>query len=101
MKADQEHAVGKPHSLSVEFDVADTEAIRDLYLSYQMAKKLKVQLNDTLILDVTLERPSPSPVTLLLKPVTRELLTSGKNTLSVTVTPGGQGFEAALRRSVE
>jgi hypothetical protein len=37
-------------------------------------------------------------VTILLKPVTHELLENGKNTLVVDVTPGGPGFEVSLKR---
>jgi len=99
-KAGPEHKAGKTHTLNLDFDITDTKAINDLYFSYMMAKNLKAHLNGTLILDLKFDQPDPKPVNLLLKPVTRELLKNGKNTLSIDVTPGGPGLELSLKQGL-
>jgi len=38
------------------------------------------------------------PTNLMLKPITRELLAKGNNTLMVEITPGGPGGQVALKR---
>lgn len=98
LKAGPEHPPGKTHTLTQEFTLTDLDELDRLFLSCKMAKTLKVRLNGTLILDLTFERPAASPVNILLKPVTRELLENGNNTLVIDVTPGGPGFEVSLKR---
>jgi hypothetical protein len=98
LKPGPDQKPGKTHTLSQEFTLTDPDELDRLFLSYQTAKTLKVRLNGTLIIDLAFERPDASPVAILLKPVTRELLENGKNTLVVDVTPGGPGFEVSLKR---
>ena len=64
---------------------------------HMMAKVLKVRLNGTLLLDMNLERPDARPVTILLKPVTHELLQPGKNSLIIEFQTGGEGFITSLK----
>lgn len=102
VKAGEMHAAGESHSLSASIEVEDPNTIEDLYLCHSMASALRVELNGTCILDITLPRPAPAerPETLLLKPNTRELLKPGANTLRVEFTPAGLGMEVALKRGL-
>lgn len=97
LKAGPEHALNKMHMLSADFEVSDPDKIKDLYLSYIAVKKLKVQLNGTTILDNTMETLDSRPINILLKPITRELLKPGKNTLSIELQPGAKGCEVSLK----
>ncbi len=99
LKAGPEHTLRKAHTLSGEFDVDDITKIDNLYLTYIMVKKMKVQLNGTVILDNKMESIDKRTINLLLKPITRELLKPGKNTLTIDLEPGGNGCEVSLRGS--
>lgn len=98
VKAGKEHTPDKTHTMSIDFDIADPQSIEDLYFSHKMAKVLKAELNGTKILDFTAVEPFAREEALLLKPITKELIKSGKNTLIIEVTPGGAGFEASLKK---
>ncbi len=98
LKAKPAEATVENLKLGGEFVVEDPATIGDLYFSYTMGKKLKVLLNNTPILDFTVDRPDARPVNILLKSVTAELLEDGRNVLSIEVTPGGPGFQAALKK---
>lgn len=99
LKADPAQKPGKSQVLTTEFQLESPQDIDRLFLGYQMAKALKVSLNGTLIMDLpNLDRPDARSVNLMLKPVTRELLTAGTNTLMVEFTPGGRGGQVALKR---
>ena len=91
------HAPNNPHTENIEFTVENADAIRDLYFTYQSTKAVKVHLNGTLIMDLKIGRPDPRPVTLLLKPITSELLESGKNSITVDFTPADKAFKASIR----
>lgn len=91
-----EHVLSKTHTLYGEFDVADPASIQSLYLSGTAVKKWKVQLNGTIILDNTMETFDTRPTPILLKPITRELLKPGKNTLTIDLEPGARGCTVSL-----
>ncbi len=97
IKAESWHKPDKIHTENIEFDVENADAIRDIYLSYQSAKAIKMHLNGTLIIDLKIGRPDPRPVTLLLKPITSELLENGKNSITVDFTPSDNAFKASIR----
>lgn len=96
IKTGPEHALRKTHMLQGEFDVSDPATIKNLQLSFTAVKKMKVQLNGTIILDSTMEAFDPQPVQILLKPITRELLKPGKNTLTIDLEPGANGCVVSL-----
>lgn len=97
LTAEPGQAPNQSHTVNLEFDVENAGAIRDLYFSYLSAKELKVHLNGTLILDLKIGRPDTRPVTLLLKPITSELLENGKNSITVDFTPADENFKASIR----
>lgn len=96
IKTGPEHALRKIHTLHSEFDVSDPASIQSLYLSGSAVKKWKVQLNGTTILDNTMETFDTRPIPILLKPITRELLKPGKNTLTIDLEPGAVGCVVSL-----
>lgn len=96
LQTGSEHALRKTHTISGEFDIPDLTKVNDLYLSFTAVKKLKVQLNGTIILDNTIETVDTRPTPILLKPITRELLKPGKNTLTIDIEPGATGCAVSL-----
>lgn len=99
LKADPAQKAEKRQVLTAEFQLENPQDIDRLFIAFQMARALKVNLNGTRIMDLPqINRLSARPVNLLLKPVTRELLAAGTNTLSVEFTPGGPGGQVALKR---
>ncbi|MDX1679672.1 MAG: DUF6288 domain-containing protein [Akkermansiaceae bacterium] len=96
-KAGGEHGPKKTHTIQVEIELENAEKLRELYFSYKMAKLIKLRVNGTLVLDLKLSgRPDSRDVTLLLKPVTSELLQDGKNLITLDFEPADKTFEASL-----
>jgi hypothetical protein len=93
----KEIASTDPGRLRAVFEVSDPEAIKSLSLEFDTSTPFKGYLNGKLILNETGGNNWKRRVTLLLKPVTRELLKKGDNCLAVEAAGFGADFTLVLK----
>jgi hypothetical protein len=84
------------------FEVADPGAVESLSVAYSLHGSLEAYLNGTRILDVG-RGGTIVDMSVMLKPVTRELLRKGANCLAVRITPapGDENFKLVLKALME
>lgn len=77
----------KPVKLTRDFELPDPQKVQELILTWELAGALRVYLNGTKIMDLSVKpsrnsRPTPT----VLKPATLELLKPGENTVTARVS---------------
>ncbi len=95
-----DNLVADQPQVRTSFQLDDPEKVRELVLTWDVnvGGGMKILLNDTLVLDVSVDsgrwrtaRHTPTP----LKPITLELLRPGENVLAIELDPGRNVTEAS------